>query len=58
MRRGSYNDPAALLDSFEDADQVLLVTSSDPAADQMSLPRVGIQAAAAAGARRILYPRA
>jgi uncharacterized protein YbjT (DUF2867 family) len=25
VRRGSYEDPAALLDSFEGADQVLLV---------------------------------
>ena len=55
VRRGSYDDPAALLDSFEDADQVLLVSSSDPHADGVSLHRVGIEAAVAAGARRILY---
>src|ERR1700733_9255362 len=57
VRRGSYDDPAALLDSFEDADQVLLVSSSDPHADGVSLHRVGIDAAVAAGARRILYTR-
>jgi NAD(P)H dehydrogenase (quinone) len=55
VRRGSYDDPAALLDSFEGADQVLLVSSSDPAADQVSLHRAGIETAVAAGARRILY---
>ena len=41
VRRGSYDDPAALLDSFEGAEQVLLVSSSDPGADQVSLHRVG-----------------
>ena len=55
VRRGSYKDPAALLDSFEGADQVLLVSSNDPGADGVSLLRVGIETAVAAGARRILY---
>ncbi len=55
VRRGSYDDPAALLGSFEGAEQVLLVSSSDPGADQESLHRVGIETAVAAGARRILY---
>ena len=55
VRRGSYDDPAALMDSFEGAEQVLLVSSSDPAADQVSLHRVGIETAVAAGAGRILY---
>jgi uncharacterized protein YbjT (DUF2867 family) len=55
VRRGSYEDPAALLDSFEGADQVLLVSSNDPGADSVSLLRVGIETAAVAGARRILY---
>jgi len=55
VRRGSYEDPAALLDSFEGADQVLLVSSNDPGADGVSLLRVGIDTAVAAGARRILY---
>ena len=49
VRRGSYDDPAALLDSFEGAEQVLLVSSSDPRADQVSLHRAGIQTAVAAG---------
>jgi NAD(P)H dehydrogenase (quinone) len=55
VRRGSYGDPAALLDSFEGAEQVLLVSSNDPAADGVSLLRAGIETAVAAGARRILY---
>jgi NAD(P)H dehydrogenase (quinone) len=55
VRRGSYEDPAALLDSFEGADQVLLVSSSDPAADGPALLGAGIQTAVRAGARRILY---
>ena len=55
VRRGSYDDPAALLDSFEGAEQVLLVSSNDPGADAVSLHRAGIEAAVAAGARRILY---
>jgi len=55
VRRGSYEDPSALLDSFEGAEQVLLVSSNDPGADGVSLLRVGIDTAVAAGARRILY---
>jgi NAD(P)H dehydrogenase (quinone) len=55
VRRGAYEDPAALLDSFEGAEQVLLVSSSDPGADGVSLHRVGIETAVAAGARRIIY---
>ena len=55
VRRGGYDDPAALLDSFEGADQVLLVSSNDPGADGVALVRVGIEAAVQAGARRILY---
>jgi NAD(P)H dehydrogenase (quinone) len=55
VRRGSYEDPAALLESFEGADQVLLVSSNDPRADGVSLVRTGIETAVAAGARRILY---
>jgi uncharacterized protein YbjT (DUF2867 family) len=55
VRQGSYEDPAALQRSFEDAEQVLLVSSNDPHADAVALHRVGIEAAVAAGARRILY---
>ena len=55
VRRGAYEDPAALLDSFEGAEQVLLVSSNDPSADGVAMLRVGIDTAVAAGARRILY---
>ncbi|GAA3524401.1 NAD(P)H-binding protein [Amycolatopsis ultiminotia] len=55
VRQGSYEDPAALRHSFEGAEQVLLVSSSDPHADAVSLHRNGIEAAVEAGARRILY---
>ncbi|WP_372670776.1 NAD(P)H-binding protein [Amycolatopsis kentuckyensis] len=55
VRPGSYEDPAALRESFEGADQVLLVSSNDPAADAVALHRTAIEAAVAAGARRILY---
>jgi uncharacterized protein YbjT (DUF2867 family) len=55
VRRGSYDDPAALLDSFQGAEQVLLVSSNDPGSDAVSLHRAAIETAVAAGARRILY---
>ncbi|MFE9435313.1 SDR family oxidoreductase [Streptomyces sp. NPDC006640] len=55
VRQGSYEDPAALRHSFEGAEQVLLVSSNDPHADAVALHRVGIDAAVAAGAHRILY---
>jgi NAD(P)H dehydrogenase (quinone) len=55
VRRGGYDDPAALLDSFEGADQVLLVSSNNPGADGVALIRAGIEAAVQAGAQRILY---
>src|SRR5690349_2428625 len=55
VRRGAYDDPAALLDSFEGAEQVLLVSSNDPGGDQVPLHRAGIEAAVKAGAHRILY---
>jgi uncharacterized protein YbjT (DUF2867 family) len=55
VRLGTYADPAALRESFEGADQVLLVSSNDPGADQLSLHRIAVDAAVAAGATRILY---
>lgn len=55
VRPGSYEDPAALSASFEGADQVLLVSSNDPAADAVALHRTAIEAAVAAGVGRILY---
>ncbi|MFC9222621.1 NAD(P)H-binding protein [Streptomyces hygroscopicus] len=55
VRQGSYEDPAALRESFAGAEQVLLVSGNDPAADMVSLHRTAIDAAVAAGTRRILY---
>ena len=55
VRQGSYEDPAALRHSFEGAEQVLLISSNNPQADAVALHRAGIEAAVAAGARRILY---
>ncbi|GAB2732112.1 NAD(P)H-binding protein [Salinifilum aidingensis] len=55
VRQGSYEDPAALRNSFAGAEQVLLVSGNDPAADLVSLHRNAIEAAVAVGAQRILY---
>jgi NAD(P)H dehydrogenase (quinone) len=55
VRRGAYDDSAALRDSFEGADQVLLVSQNDPNGDGAALHRTAIECAVAAGARRILY---
>lgn len=55
VRQGSYDDPAALRDSFAGAEQVLLVSGNDPAADMVALHRNAIEAAVAADTRRIVY---
>jgi NAD(P)H dehydrogenase (quinone) len=55
VRHGDYADPASLPDAFEGADQLLLVSSSDPGADAVSLHGTAIAAAVAAGVGRILY---
>lgn len=55
VRQGSYEDPAALRDSFEGAEQVLLVSGNDPTADIVGLHGNAIEAAAAAGAQRLIY---
>lgn len=55
VRRGDYADPASLPDAFAGADQLVLVSSSDPGADAVSLHRTAIEAAVAAGVGRILY---
>jgi NAD(P)H dehydrogenase (quinone) len=55
VRPGSYDDPAALRDAFEGADEVLLVSSNDPNTDTVPLHRTAIEAAVAVGATRILY---
>ncbi len=55
VRRGDYADPDSLPMAFDGADQLLLVSSSDPGADAVSLHRAAIDAAVTAGAQRILY---
>lgn len=55
VRRGDYADATTLPTAFAGADQLLLVSSSDPHADAVSLHRAAIEAAAAAGVGRILY---
>ena len=55
VRQGSYQDADQLRESFRGADQVLLVSPSDPHADAVALVEVGVEAALAAGAQRILY---
>lgn len=45
VRRGDYADPESLKGAFEGAEQVLLVSSSDPGADAVSLHRAAIDAA-------------
>jgi NAD(P)H dehydrogenase (quinone) len=55
VRHGDYADPASLPDAFAGADQLLLVSSSDPKANAVDLHRTAIDAAAVAGVGRILY---
>lgn len=55
VRHGDYADPGSLPQAFDGADQLLLVSSSDPAADGVALHRTAIEAAVAVGAGRILY---
>ncbi|MEU8664309.1 NmrA family NAD(P)-binding protein [Actinoplanes philippinensis] len=55
VRRGDYADPGSLPDAFAGADQLLLVSSNDPGADAVSLHRAAVDAAVAAGVKRILY---
>jgi len=55
VRHGDYADPASLPSAFDGADQLLLVSSSDPAADAVALHRNAIDAAVAVGVGRLLY---
>jgi len=55
VRRGDYADPDSLPAAFEGADQLLLVSSSDPGASAVSLHHTAIDAAVAVGVGRILY---
>jgi NAD(P)H dehydrogenase (quinone) len=55
VRHGDYAEPVSLPAAFEGADQLLLVSSSDPGADAVSLHRTAIEAAQSVGVGRILY---
>ncbi|WIN00550.1 NAD(P)H-binding protein [Actinoplanes oblitus] len=55
VRRGDYAEPNSLPAAFAGADQLLLVSSNDPAADAPALHRAAIDAAVTAGVKRILY---
>ena len=58
VRQASYDDPQALRRSFADAEQVLLVSSSDQSSDVVAQHDRAIDAAVDAGAHRILYTSA
>ncbi|MFZ7089342.1 SDR family oxidoreductase [Curtobacterium sp. RRHDQ10] len=55
VRKGDYADPASLPAAFDGADQLLLVSASDPTADAVALHRAAIDAAVEAGVGRVLY---
>lgn len=55
VRFGDYADPASLPAAFDGADQLLLVSSSDPTADGVALHGAAIDAAVQVGAGRVLY---
>ena len=57
VRHGDYADPASLGEAFEGASQLLLISSNAAASggDPLSQHRAAIDAARAAGVRRIVY---
>ena len=57
VRRGDFADPASLGHAFEGANQVLIVSSNalQYGGDTLAQHRAAIEAARAAGARRVLY---
>ena len=57
VRRGDFTDRASLDHAFEGADQVLIVSSNARASggDPLAQHRTAIDAAVAAGARRVVY---
>ncbi|MEV6719655.1 NmrA family NAD(P)-binding protein [Streptomyces xanthochromogenes] len=55
VRQGSFTDPAALAHAFEGASQVLIVSVDKMGDECVRQHRTAIEAAVAAGARRILY---
>jgi NAD(P)H dehydrogenase (quinone) len=55
VRRGDFTDPASLRHAFEGAEQVLIVSADSTGAGLVRAHRLAIEAAVAAGAKRILY---
>ncbi|MEV8526184.1 SDR family oxidoreductase [Streptomyces sp. NPDC052000] len=55
VRRGSFTDAASLAHAFEGASQVLIVSVDKMGEECVRQHRTAIEAAVAAGARRILY---
>ena len=55
VRCGDFDDAASLADAFADAEQVLLVSAATTGPDALRQHRTAIDAAVAAGARRIVY---
>ncbi len=55
VRAGDYADPATLAHAFEGASRVLVVSSNTAGAQALAHHRAAIDAAKAAGARRIFY---
>jgi len=55
VRQGDFTDPAGLARAFEGASQVLIVSVDKMGEEVVRQHRVAIDAAVAAGARRILY---
>ena len=55
VRRGDFDDAASLAAAFDGAEQVLIVSANKLGEEARRLHRNAIEAALAAGARRILY---
>ena len=55
VRRGDFTDPASLADAFAGAEQVLIVSSNSTGAEAVAQHTAAIDAARAAGVRRVLY---
>lgn len=55
VRHGDYARPETLVPAFAGADQLLLVSSSDPSADAVALHTAAVEAAVEAGVGRVLY---
>jgi NAD(P)H dehydrogenase (quinone) len=55
VRRGDYSDPASLAQAFEGASTVLIVSANSTGEESVRQHRTAIEAAVAAGAKRIVY---